>query len=114
MKNKIFLAISLALIAVGAVISYFAKFEVAQISGFAVTMFGAGLACAQLWTSRKEGAKTPLVILSIALIGVGAFLAGFTQIISESQVTTIIGLIFSLILIVAGIITSVVTNAEKK
>lgn len=114
MKNKILLILSIALIVAGAVIGYFAKFEVAQVSAFAVTMFGAGLACATLWEHRNKEAKSVLVILCMVFVVLGAFLSGLTGIISESQVTTIIGLVFSLILIVAGIITSVIANKTQK
>lgn len=112
MKNKIFLIVSLACIVVGAVIGYFAQMEVAKLTAFAVTMFGAGLAVAKLWNNKKEGANKVLVILSMVFVGLGAFLAGLTGSITETQITTIIGYVFSLILIVAGIITSVVANKK--
>ncbi len=114
MKNKLFLIISLACIIGGAVIAYFAQIEVAKLSGFAVTMFGAGLAVAKLWKDRKETAKSWLVILAMVLVGIGSFIAGLTGAISESQVTTIIGYVFSLILLIAGIITSVIANKVVK
>lgn len=110
MKNKLFLIVSIAFIILGAVISYFAKFPLAQMSGFAVTMFGAGLAVGKLWNDRDKTAKSWLVILSMVLVGLGAFVAGLTGVITEAQVTAIIGYVFSLILIIAGVITSVIAN----
>lgn len=110
MKNKLFLIVSFAFIILGAIISYFAKLPLAQVSGFAVTMFGAGLAVGKLWNDRDKTAKSWLVILSMVLVGIGAFIAGLTGVITEAQVTAIIGYVFSLILIIAGIITSVVAN----
>ena len=110
MKNKLFLIVSFAFIILGAIISYFAKIPLAQVSGFAVTMFGAGLAVGKLWNDRDKTAKSWLVILSMVLVGIGAFIAGLTGVITEAQVTAIIGYVFSLILIIAGIITSVVAN----
>lgn len=110
MKNRLFLIVSFAFIILGAIISYFAKLPLAQVSGFAVTMFGAGLAVGKLWNDRDKTAKSWLVVLSIVLVGIGAFIAGLTGVITEAQVTAIIGYVFSLILIIAGIITSVVAN----
>ena len=110
MKNKLFLIVSIAFIIIGAIISYFAKLPLAQVSGFAVTMFGAGLAVGKLWNDREKTAKGWLVILSMVLVGLGAFIAGLTGVITEAQVTAIIGYVFSLILIIAGIITSVIAN----
>ena len=110
MKNKLFLIVSIDFIIIGAIISYFAKLPLAQVSGFAVTMFGAGLAVGKLWNDRDKTAKSWLVILSMVLVGIGAFIAGLTGVITEAQVTAIIGYVFSLILIIAGIITSVVAN----
>ena len=82
MNKKLFGTIlSIVLIVAGCIISYFAKFDVVQISAFAVTMFSAGLAVNQLWTGRSEGAKTWLVILGIALVGIGAFSAGLFSVI---------------------------------
>lgn len=110
MKNKLFLIVSFAFIILGAIISYFAKLPLAQVSGFAVTMFGAGLAVGKLWNDRDKTAKSWLVILSMVLVGIGAFIAGLTGVITEVQVTAIIGYVFSLILIIAGVITSVIAN----
>ena len=114
MKTKLFLIVSIALIVIGAVISYFAKFPLAQMSGFAVTMFGAGLAVGKLWNDRDKTAKSWMVILSMALVGLGAFVAGLTGVITEAQVTAIIGYVFSLILIIAGIVTSVIADKATK
>lgn len=114
MKNKLFLIVSIAFIIVGAIIGHFAKFPLAQMSGFAVTMFGAGLAVGKLWNDRDKTAKSWLVILSMVLVGLGAFVAGLTGVITEAQVTAIIGYVFSLILIIAGIVTSVIANKTVK
>ena len=114
MKTKLFLIVSIALIVIGAVISYFAKFPLAQMSGFAVTMIGAGLAVGKLWNDRDKTAKSWMVILSMVLVGLGAFVAGLTGVITEAQITAIIGYVFSLILIIAGIVTSVIANKATK
>ena len=114
MKNKLFLIVSIAFILIGAIIGYFAKFPLAQMSGFAVTMFGAGLAVGKLWNDRDKTAKSWLVILSMVLVGLGAFFAGLTGVITETQVTDIIGYVISLILIIAGIVTSAISNKAVK
>ena len=112
MINKLFLIVSIAFIIIGAIIGYFAKFPLAQMSGFAVTMFGAGLAVGKFWNDRDKTAKSQLVILSMVLVGLGAFVAGLTGVITEAQVTAIIRYVFSLI--IAGIITSVIANKATK
>lgn len=114
MKNKVLLVVSLSLIILGAVIANFAKFEVAQISALAVTMFGAGLAVASLWKNRKEGSKTWLVVVGLSAISIGSFLAGLTGVITEKQVTTIIGLVFSFILLIAGIVSVAIANKKTE
>lgn len=113
MKNKLFLLISVGLIVVGAALGYFAQFEVAKLTGFAVTMFGAGLLVAKTWKDRAENSNKVLVVLSMVFVGIGAFIAGVSGVIVESQVTAIISCVFSLILVIAGIITSVL-SAQKK
>lgn len=114
MKNKLFaLIVSLTMIAVGCIVLYFAKFEPVQIGGFAVTMLGAGLAVNQLWTSRKEGSKTFLVILGIVLIGLGCFIAGLCLLMDVEQVKTFVGLIFAVITFVAGLVVTYIGNKTK-
>ena len=114
MNKTISTTISIALIVAGAVICYFCKFELAQITGFAMTMFGAGLAVANLWESRNKEAKSWLVILGIVLVGLGAFVAGLFQLIAKDQITQIISLVVSLVMLIAGIVTVIVANTTAK
>ena len=115
MNKKLFaLVASITLIAIGCVVSYFAKFEPLQISGFAVTMFGAGLAVNQLWNSKKEGAKTWLVIMGIALVGLGSFIAGLFLLMDIEQIKTFIGFIFAVIVFIAGLVVTYIGNKMKK
>lgn len=109
MKNKLMLIVALVMIIAGAVVGYFVKFEAVQLTAFAVTMLGAGLACATLWSNKKSGTKNWLVVLSMALIGIGAFLAGLMGVLSETQIQTIITGIFAGIAFIAGIITAIVS-----
>ena len=114
MKNKLFLILCVAVIVIGSAISYFAKIPEAQLAGFAVTMFGAGLLVANMWKERKPEVKSWLVIVSLAFVGIGAFLAGITGVLSVDQVKTIIGYTLALVLLIAGIITSAIANKTVK
>lgn len=112
MNKKLFIIICIAFIAIGSVISYFANIPESQLVGLAVTMFGAGGLCSQLWKDKKPSTKGYLVILSMALVGVGSFMAGAMSILTEDKLKMIITLIISLVVIIAGILTS--TVAQKK
>lgn len=104
MKKNWLTIIGILFIVVGVVISYLAKWELADVSGFAVTMFGAGLASANLWNKRSATVKTWVSVLSLVLVGVGAFIVGFGGIIAESLMTTIISSVFGFVVIIAGLI----------
>lgn len=114
MKNKIVLVLCFAFIIGGAIVSWLAGFTEAKIAGFAVLMLGAGAMVAKLWKERDPKAKSWLTVLALLLTGLGAFVAGLTGLVSEAQVSAVIGYVFALILIVAGIITSAVANKNKK
>lgn len=110
MKKNWLTILGILFIVVGIVISYFAKWELADVSGFAVTMFGAGFACANLWNKKNEVAKNYLCIVSLALVGVGAFVIGFGGIISETLMSTIISSVFGFVVIIAGLIVSAINK----
>lgn len=114
MKNKLPLFLSIALIVLGAIISYFAKFDTAQMVGFALTMFGAGTLASQLWKDRKEGVPAWTVILSLVFIGLGSFLAGLLRLMSEDQIKSLVTLTISIVLLIAGIVTSYIANKSTK
>ena len=116
MDNKKLFAIliSLSFIAVGCIVSYFAQFDGAKITGFAVTMFGAGLAVNQLWNERKPEAKTWLVVLGIALVGIGSFVAGLFLVMDIEQIKTYVGLIFAVIVFIAGLVVTYLGNKKPK
>lgn len=114
MKNKLPLFLSIALIVVGAVISYFAKFDVAQMCGFALTMFGAGALASQLWKDKKAEVPSWTVLLSLIFIGLGSFLAGLLRLMSEDQVKSLITLVVSIVLLIAGIVTNYIANKVTK
>lgn len=114
MNNKFGTLLAITMIVAGCVVGYFAQFDATKITAFAVTMFGAGLAVSQLWKDRKESAKTWVVILGMALVGVGAFVAGLFSFMQLEQVKTLIGLVFSLIVFVAGLVTTLLANKAKE
>jgi len=113
MKKNWLTIIGILFIVVGTVITYFAKWALADVSGFAVTMFGAGLATANLWNKRDKTIKTWLSVLSLVLVGVGAFISGFGGIIAESLVTTIISSVFGFVVIIGGLIVSTIANKSN-
>lgn len=115
MNKKLFaLIILLSFIAIGCAISYFAQFDGAKITGFAVTMFGAGLAVNQLWNERKPEAKTWLVVLGIALVGIGSFIAGLFLVMDIEQIKTYVGLIFAVIVFISGLVVTYIGNKKPK
>ena len=113
MKKNILLILGLIMVVAGVAIAYFAKFELADLTGFAITMFGAGLATSQLWQKRDKTQKTWLAIVSIFLIGVGAFLLGFGQFSKESMVT-VMTTVFGLVAIIGGLIVSAIQAKNVK
>lgn len=115
MNKKLFaLILSLSFIAIGCAVSYFAQFDGAKITGFAVTMFGAGLAVNNLWNERKPEAKTWLVVLGIALVGIGSFIAGLFLVMDIEQIKTYVGLIFAVIVFIAGLVVTYIGNKKPK
>lgn len=112
MKKNWLTVIGILFVVIGVAISYFAKWELADVSGFAVTMFGAGLMCANIWNKRDATVKTWLSVLSLVLVGVGCFIIGFGGVIAESLVTTIVSSVFGFIAIIAGLIIPAI--AKKK
>ena len=79
-----------------------------------IALIVAGLAVANLWESRNKEAKSWLVILGIVLVGLGAFVAGLFQLIAKDQITQIISLVVSLVMLIAGIVTVIVANTTAK
>lgn len=115
MKNKVITILSIAFIILGSAVGAFLKIPEVQLAGFAVTMLGAGLLASRLWKeSRKEkGITSYLTLASIALIGIGAFVAGITGAISETQLTSVVRYVFALMLIVTGIVNVKLLKIDK-
>lgn len=111
MVNKILTVIGLALVVAGAAVAAATGFELAQLTGLAVTMFGAGLAAASLLKERDGKGKSWVNVLVLVLVTAGAFILGLTGVLSESAVTTVIGCVVAIVLVVAGIITGVTTGS---
>lgn len=113
MKNKIVLILGLVCIIVGAAVGYFAGFELAQLSGFAISMFGAGLVACQLWTQKSDKKPAWLSAITIVLIAIGAFALGFAGFAKETM-TTVITSVFGLAAIIGGLILSAVAARDNK
>ena len=112
-KKRVLLIIGLIVLIAGVIISNFAKFPLADVLGYAITMFGAGLAVAGMYEKRDPTVKTWVVWLSIILVGLGAFVLGFAGV-AEDTVKTIITAVFGLVVIIAGLIVPVVIPKNKK
>ena len=112
MKKRVLLIIGLIVLIAGVIISNFAKFPLADVLGYAITMFGAGLAVAGMYEKRDPAVKTWVVWLSIILVGLGAFVLGFAGV-AEDKVKTIITAVFGLVVIIAGLIVPVVIPKNK-
>lgn len=110
MKNKILLIVGLALIIAGCAVSYFANFANADVIGFAVTMFGAGVSTATMWEKRDVNKKWYYSAIPLVAVGVGAFILGFGGF-AESQMTMILTAVGGIVAIIGGIIA---LNVNKK
>lgn len=113
MKKRILLIIGLVLVVVGTIFANLANLTLTDTIGFAVTMFGAGLAAASLYNKRDKSKATWWTILSMVLIGLGAGLLGFGGFVEETM-TTIITSIFGIVSIIAGLIVSAVTTKKEE
>lgn len=112
MKKNFLLILGVILVIAGVVFSYLANFSLADASGFAVTMFGAGLAAATLWGKKSDKVKTWVSVLSVVLMGAGAFVLGFGGF-AENTMTMIISSVFGLVAIIAGLIVSSLKIAKE-
>lgn len=113
MRKNTLLIIGLVFVIAGVAVAYFANFPQSDASGFAITMFGAGLATAQLWNKRDKTKKTWLALVSVLLLGVGAFLLGFGQF-SKDTMVTVISAVFGLVAIIGSLIVSAMQAQKEK
>ena len=102
---------AIILIIAGVVVSYLGNFALADISGFAVTMFGAGLAAATLWGKRDTAKKLWVSVVGLVLIGAGAFALGFLGF-AENTMTMIISSVFGIVAIIAGLIVTAIQGKK--
>lgn len=112
MTKKIGTVIGLVLVAAGAVAMWFCKIPAAEIGAFAVTMFGAGLACANLYNGAEK--KNWLTIVGIAAVGIGAFVLGFFGLITSETMASIISMVIGIVVIIAGIVSVAVSTKTTK
>ena len=103
MRKNLLTIIGIVIVVAGAAVSTFAKFPLADITGLASVMFGAGLACAATWSKRDKEKPVWMSVLSIVLVAGGAFLLGFCGF-AESTMTTIITSVAGLVAILLGLL----------
>lgn len=103
MRKNLLTIIGIVLVVAGAAISTFANFPLADVTGLASVMFGAGLACATIWGKRDKEKPTWMSVLSIVLVAGGAFVLGFCGF-AESTMTTVITSVAGLAAIIIGLI----------
>lgn len=103
MRKNLLTIIGIVIVVAGAAVSTFANFPLADITGLASVMFGAGLACAAIWNKRDKEKALWMSVLSIVLVAGGAFLLGFCGF-AESTMTTIITSVAGLVAIILGLV----------
>lgn len=113
MRKTIFLIVGLIMLIAGVVMAQVGSFQLADISGFAVTMFGAGLAAATLWSKKETGSKTWLCLLGVVAIGIGAFMLGFAGF-AEATMTVVITSVFGVVAVILGVIASYIGIKQTK
>lgn len=113
MKKNFVLVIAIIMMIAGVCFSYFAKWELADISGFALIMFGAGLAACSMWNKRDPNQKAYISIVGLILIGAGAFILGFGGFDKET-LSVIISSVFGLVAIIAGLFITAMQAKNQK
>lgn len=116
MNKKVMQIVVIALIAVGCFFGYLAKTDAGKLTSFAILMFGAGLGVANMWETKKPEVKGWIMIVSMACVGISCFFAGMMKLLTEDNITKLIGYIFIFIFFIVGIILPEVAKkvAEKK
>lgn len=113
MKKNLIMVFAILMIIIGCCFCYFAKWELADVEGFALTMFGAGIAASVMWNKRDPGKKIYISLVGIILIGIGGFVLGFGGF-DKATVPVIISSVFGLISIIAGLIISALQIKKEK
>ncbi len=113
MKKNFILVLAIFMIIIGICFCYFAKWELADIEGFALTMFGSGLAASAMWNKRDPNKKIYISIVGIVLIGAGGFILGFGGF-DKGTLSVIISSVFGLVAIIAGLIITAMQAKNQK
>lgn len=115
MKKNWLTIIGIVFIVIGVVFGFAINgesFPQAEVLSMASVMFGAGLACANLWDKRNKEKKNWINILTLVLVGVGAFILGFFRVVEENTMTIIITTVIGLISIISGLVVTAITNKK--
>ena len=108
MKKNLFVILGILLIIAGAAVSIFAGFNGSDVVGFAVSMFGAGVAASEFWNKRDKDKKALSIVTIIGIAG-GIFILGFSGF-KEAAVSTIIQSVIGIGLLIAGVIAGVAAS----
>lgn len=92
--------VCIALIVIGAVVSYFSTIPLVDYISWCVSMASAGVLCAS--TFGKAVQKTWKEYVAVICIGIGSFGAGFCGV-APDTVSQIISLVVSALLLIAGV-----------
>lgn len=102
-RNSVFTVVGIILVVVGAVVANFSGFALAEITGLAVAMYGAGLAC-QSFISKAKSPKGWKTVVSAVCMGLGGFALGVGGLLSQDTTEQVISAAFGIASIIAGLV----------
>ena len=102
-KKKIAFIIGIIMVIGGIIIGCF-SFPGAELTSFAMSLFGAGALCATLWKDRNKEVPSWLSIVALVMVGAGAFLIGFLGLLEMEVFNKLIGYVIAIVMIIIGVI----------
>lgn len=102
-RNSLFTVAGIILVVIGAVVANFSGFALAEVTGLAVAMYGAGLAC-QSFIAKAKNPKSWKTVASVACMGLGGFALGAGGLVSQDTTGQVISAAFGIASIIAGLI----------
>lgn len=111
--RKVLLILGIVLAIVGAGISAFTGIPASEFAGICVAMVGAAIACTGVVKqAQEEGKNKPLTYASVALLGIGSFILGFSGL-PDTTVTQIVTVVAGLVTLIAGLVVAVLPPKPK-